>query len=375
MQFNQVIGQYRTKEALQQMIASDRMSHALLFLGAEGCGKLALALGFAQYVLCTDKQESDSCGKCSNCIKSAKLVHPDIHYSYPTVGSKAVSTNLLPEWRKTMEQNPYLNSNQWLQFIGAENKQGNITKDECVEIIKKLSLKIFEGSHKILIMWLPEYLGKEGNRLLKLIEEPPENTLFILVAENQELILNTILSRCQIVKINPLADEEVKNALIEKKGIGEEQAASIAHLAEGNLNEALSLLENTENDNAILFLEWMRLCYLGNGVNLMDWVDRFSKIGRENQKHFLKYGLHFMREYMLLKLTGVDNVRLLPKELKTAQNLTKIIELNQVEAITSLFNDCAYYVERNANPRILFLDASLQMNTILKTPSLIMNGK
>jgi DNA polymerase-3 subunit delta' len=367
MRFQQVIGQEKRKHALRGMVESNRMSHALLFLGPEGCGKLALAYAFAQYVLCTDKQDDDSCGKCSNCIKAAKWIHPDIHYSYPTIGSKAVSTNWLTEWRKAMANNVYLNSNDWLQFIGAENKQGNITKDECVEIIKKLSLKIFEGSHKIIIMWLPEYLGKEGNRLLKMIEEPPENTLFILVAENQELILNTILSRCQIVKINRLSDEDLQSALIERQNISQDQAAPIAHLAEGNYNEALSLLENTENNNAKLFLEWMRLCYVGNGVSTMDWVERFSKIGRENQKHFLKYGLHFMREYMLLKLTGDNKVRLLPEELKTAQNLTKVIEWDQIEAITKLFNDCAYYVERNANPRILFLDASLQLNQILKT--------
>ena len=367
MQFQQIIGQGKTKKVLRSMISSDRMSHALVFLGPEGCGKLALALAFAQYVLCTDKQENDSCGKCSNCIKSAKLVHPDIHYSYPTVGTKVVSTSLLPGWRKAMVENPYLNANQWLQSIGAENKQGNITKDECVEIIKKLSLKIFEGSHKVLLMWLPEYLGKEGNRLLKMIEEPPENTLFILVAENQEMILNTILSRCQLVKINQLSDEEIIEALKQNKSIPQEKAAATAHLAEGNYNEALNLLENVENDNAILFLDWMRLCYVGNGLSLMEWVDRFSKIGRENQKHFLKYGLHFMREYMLLKLTSGDNVRLLPNELKTAQNLTKLIGYNQVEAISALFNECAYYVERNANQRILFLDASLQWNQILKT--------
>lgn len=366
MQFHQVIGQEKTKQTLQSMVASNRMSHALLFLGGEGSGKLALAFAFAQYVLCTDKQDNDSCGKCSSCLKAAKWIHPDIHYSYPTVGPKVISTHFLPEWRKAMEENPYLNAHQWLQHLGAENKQGNITKDECVDIIKKLSLKIFEGSHKILIMWLPEYLRKEGNRLLKMIEEPPENTLFVLVAENQEMILNTILSRCQLVKINQLSDEEVKEALIQRKNVSSEKAAATAHLAEGNYNEALNLLENTENDNAVLFLEWMRLAYLGNGINLMDWVERFAKIGRENQKHFLKYGLHFMREYMLLKLTGGKNVRLLPNELKTAQNLTKIIEWNQVEAITNLFNDCAYYVERNANPKILFLDASLQLNKILR---------
>lgn len=373
MQFRQIVGQEKTKQFLLGVGRSERMPHAQIFLGPSGCGKLALAFAFAQYVLCLDKKENDSCGECTNCLKSAKLVHPDIHYSYPTVGSKVVSTNLLPEWRSAILENVYVDINQWLHHIGAENKQGNINKDECLSIIKKLSLKVFEGSHKILIMWLPEYLGKEGNRLLKLIEEPPENTLFILVAEEQEKILNTILSRCQIVKINRLQDEEIVKYLLEEKNIEEAKAASTAHLANGNLGTALKLLDSTENNNALLFLEWMRLCYVGNGVQLVNWVDRFASIGREDQKYFLQYGLHFMREYMVLKLTGNDTVRLLPDELKTAQNLTKVIEFEQIEKITNLFNDLSYHVERNANPKILFLNASLQMNQILKK-QLIMNG-
>ena len=370
MQFRQIVGQEKTKQLLLKMGRSDRMPHAQIFLGPSGSGKLALAFAFAQYVLCSDKQENESCGKCSNCIKSVKLVHPDIHYSYPTVGTKVISTNLLPEWRSAILENAYLDVNQWLHHIGAENKQGNINKDECLSIIKKLSLKIFEGSHKILIIWLPEYLGKEGNRLLKLIEEPPENTLFILVAEDQEKILNTILSRCQIVKISRLQDEEIVQHLVEEKSVDEAKASSIAHLANGDLGSALKLIDNTENNNALLFLEWMRLCYVGNGVQLVNWVEKFARIGREDQKYFLQYGLHFMREYNLLKLTGNENVRLLPNELKTAQNLTKVIEFEQVEKITNLFNDLSYYVERNANPKILFLDASLKMNQILKNKSL-----
>ena len=373
MQFHQIVGQERTKQLLLKMGRSDRMPHAQIFLGPSGCGKLALALAFAQYVLCLDKQENESCGKCSNCTKSAKLVHPDIHYSYPTVGTKVLSINFLPEWRSAILENVYLDVNLWLHHIGAENKQGNINKDECLSIIKKLSLKIFEGSHKILIIWLPEYLGKEGNRLLKLIEEPPENTLFILVAEEQEKILNTILSRCQIVKINRLQDEEIVQHLIEEKSIDEAKASSVAHLANGDLGSALKLIDSTENNNALLFLEWMRLCYVGNGVQLVNWVDNFAKIGREDQKYFLQYGLHFMREYNILKLTGNENVRLLPNELKTAQNLTKVIEFEQVEKITNLFNDLSYYVERNANPKILFLDASLKMNQILKNKLLVTN--
>ena len=255
MEFRQIVGQEKTKQLLLGMGRSDRMPHAQIFLGPTGCGKLALALAFAQYVLCIDKQENDSCGKCTNCIKSAKLIHPDIHYSYPTVGTKVVSTNLLTEWRSAILEDAYMDVNQWLHHIGAENKQGNINKDECVSIIKKLSLKIFEGSHKILIMWLPEYLGKEGNRLLKLIEEPPENTLFILVAEEQEKILNTILSRCQIVKINRLQDEQIVQYLANEKGVDEAKASSVAHLADGDLGSAKKLLDNTENNNALLFLE------------------------------------------------------------------------------------------------------------------------
>lgn len=328
---------------------------------------MALAMAFSQYMLCQNKVDDDACGQCPSCIKASKYIHPDVHYSFPTVGTKVTSDQFLPEWRKALEENPYLDVNHWLQLIGAENKQGNITKDECTNIVKKLSLKTFESSEKFLIMWLPEYLGKEGNRLLKLIEEPPENTHFILVAENQELILNTILSRCQIVKINQLQDEEIVEGLMQKAGASPEKARRIAPLSDGNLNEALKMMESAENDNANLFLDWMRKCYVGNGVELSKWVENFAKLGRENQKQFLKYGLHFMREYMTLKMTGNDkNARLQGEELSAAQNLTKVIEFDQIEKIVKLFTDCAYFVERNANPKLLFLDSSIQLNQILK---------
>ena len=361
------------------MVAGGRIPHAMIFFGSEGCGKLALAMAFAQYLLCEDKSEEAACGKCANCIKASKLIHPDVHYSFPTIGTNVKSDQFLPEWRKTMDENPYLNVNDWLQRIGAENKQGNINKEECLNIIRKLSLKTFEGSKKVLIMWLPEFLGKEGNRLLKLIEEPPDNTHFILVAENADLILNTILSRCQIVKINQLTDEEIVGALVSKKGISEELANSVSHLSDGNFNEALKLVTQAENDNANMFLDWMRKCYIGKGPELVEWTEKFAKIGRENQKQFLRYGLHFMREYMTLKVLsdadsnsplgtgGARGARLAQKELTTAKNLMTVIEFHQIEQIVQLFTDCSYYIERNANPKILFLDAGIQMNRILKT--------
>ena len=217
-----------------------------------------------------------------------------------------------------------------------------------------------------MILWLPEYLGKEGNRLLKIIEEPPEHTLFILVAENAELILNTILSRCQLIKIKPLTDENIKTALIQQNRITEDRAEAIAHLADGNYNEALSLIAQKQNNHATLFLDWMRRCYVGNGVELVEWVDKFAELGRENQKHFFRYALHFLREYLQLQLLGEEVVRLREMELATAKNLLKIIAFDQVEAITKLFDESHYYIERNANPKILLLDVSIQMNKILK---------
>lgn len=366
MQFKDVIGQIAIKQTLAQMVQQNRMPHAQLFLGSSGYGSLALAIAFAQYILCTNKQTDDACGTCRSCMKAQKFIHPDIHFSFPTIGSKVTSDSFLPQWRTALSETAYLDYNEWLQNIGAENKQGNINKDECVNIIKKMSLKTFEGSHKILIMWLPEYLGKEGNRLLKLIEEPPENTIFILVAENQELILNTILSRCQLVNIHALSDEDIKQGLVQTAGISESEADAIVYMSDGNFREALKLTKHKETENSSLFLDWMRKCYLGKPLDMVTWVEEFATIGREKQKFFIRYALHFMREYMILKMTNNNRVRLQHVELSSAQNLTKIIAFDQIEAITNILSDAAYYVERNANPKVLFLDTSIQMHRILK---------
>lgn len=371
MTFAEVIGQHKTKEVLLQMLHSDRLPHAILLLGSPGCGHLPLALAFSQFLLCENRLETDACGRCPHCLKAAKGIHPDLHFSFPTVGSKVVSDQFLPEWRTVLAENPYLEVNDWLQRIGAENKQGNINKEECLNIIKKLSLKTFENNYKILLMWLPEYLGKEGNRLLKLIEEPPENTVFLLVAEQQELILNTILSRCQLVQVPPLTDDAIVEGLTRNNLATPEQAPAIAQLVDGNFNEARSLAQREENDQAALLLDWLRKCYRGQGVEIVSWVEEFAGLGRENQKHFLRYALHFLRELTLMKALGQGTstglpLRLPPKELETAQRLAEVVELDQLELLAQLFTDAGYFVERNANPKILFLDTSIRMNQILK---------
>ena len=368
MSFEDIIGQDRVKSFLLQLAASERVPHALLFLGNTGSGNLALATTFAQLLQCDNaaSQQIRPCGECPACRKAAAFSHPDIHFSFPTIGANAVSTDYLKQWRKFLAETPYASANEWLQQLSAENKQGNITKEECNTIIKKLSLKAFEGRYKILVMWLPEYLGKEGNRLLKLIEEPPEQTIFLLVAENQEQILNTILSRCQLIKTDLLSDEAVTAGLVNRLHLDQERAQQIAFLAGGDFGAALLAADSLENDNATAFLEWLRKCWRGNAVELVKWTEEFAKLGRENQKHFLYYGLHFLREMMALIASNSTQLRLRPAELVIAQNMAKVLDFEKISRLASLFNDNIFYVERNANPKILFLDSSIQMNQILK---------
>jgi DNA polymerase III subunit delta' len=365
MRFSDVIEQEPIKDQLRRMAQSERLPHALLLLGPEGSGHLPLALAFAQYVLCEARGTEEACGQCPNCQKASRYVHPDLHFSFPTIGSSAVSDHFLPHWREALTQTPYHNTQQWLQRIGAENQQGNITKDECVAIVRKLSLKTFEAGRKILLMWMPEYLGKEGNRLLKLIEEPPEDTLFILVAENQELILNTILSRCQLLAVPPLADEAVSDGLL-RRGIPAERAQAASQLANGNFNEALALTADMESDHAARFLDWLRLCYRGNGGAIVPWVETFASLGRENQKNFFRYGLHFFRELLALQLAGAERVRLRAPELETAQKLSAVLSYEKIRPIAGLFNDCIYFIERNANQKAMMLDSSIQLHRFMK---------
>lgn len=351
---------------LCQMAATQRIPHALIFLGKEGSGNLPLALAFAQMLQCTDLQaDGQACGTCNACGKAQQYIHPDIHYSYPTIGAKAVSTEYLKQWRAALQNTPYLDAKSWLTTLGPENKQGNITAQECMAIVRKLSLKSFEGKYKVLILWLPEYLAKEGNRLLKLIEEPPENTIFILVAEDGEKILNTILSRCQTIKMDPLADESVTEALQNTKHIEQSRAQQIAFLADGNYAEALRLIEHEANDQAALFLDWLRKCYMGKATDLVPWVDAFAKMGREQQKQFLLYGLHFLRELLVLVSTGNTALRLSPQESNTAQKMAKVLDFSKISEISERLNANHYHIERNGNPKPIFLNTSIQVHRIM----------
>jgi DNA polymerase-3 subunit delta' len=370
MLFRQVIGQQEVKGLLRQIGAQERVPHATILLGPPGSGTLPLAIAWASMLLCLQPENGEPCGTCPHCAKSLKLIHPDLHFSFPTVsdkdGGKTTSDKFLPAWRKALEENPYFSVTDWLLQIGKENKQGNITKEECLSIYHKLNLTSFESSRRILIMWLPEYLGKEGNRLLKLIEEPPKDTYFILVAENMDLILPTILSRCQIIKVPPLQDAEIIDELhIRFPELGE-KAPAIAYLANGNFNEALELAREKESVESGALLHWIRKTYAGKPREILRWSEEAAAWGREKQKHFLLFGLHFLRELLLLRLGCGLAARLQGAELDFALKFTPYVDEEKIEQISRLWAECIFAIERNANAKILFLDTSIQMNYILK---------
>ncbi|MFD0940266.1 DNA polymerase III subunit [Pedobacter boryungensis] len=373
MQFKEIIGQESVKKQLIQTVLENRISHAQLFLSTPGSGALLLAIAYAQYINCQNKTNTDSCGECASCRKYEKYIHPDLHFSYPFFASKDVkiAVDVLEEWRNLLLEDPYFDLDIWRSKLSAENKQANINIAECHDIIKKLSYKAFEADTKVLIMWLPEFLDREGNALLKIIEEPPANTLFILVAQNQEQILSTILSRTQIVKIPKLADVDIENYLIHKAQLSDNQATEYSFLADGNLIEAKALLNDTPNNNAGYFTEWLRMGF-GNKVPAMiAFTDTAASWGRENQKNFLKYGINFLRECSLL-LSGADDLVKLPHQtLEIAVKLsTNVLNLAMVEALINELEKAHYHIERNANPKILFLDVSLQLVKIIKFKTL-----
>ena len=373
MQFKEIIGQDSIKQQLVQTVAENRVSHAQLFLSCDGSGALPLAIAYAQYLNCLDKTPTDSCGVCSSCRKYERYIHPDLHFSYPFFASKDVkiATDVLEEWRSMLLGDAYFDLDIWRSKLSAENKQANINIAECHDIIKKLSYKAFEAETKVLIMWLPEFLDKEGNSLLKIIEEPPKNTLFILVANNQEQILSTLLSRTQIVKIPKLPNDVVETFLMERHGLPEQQATEYSFLADGNLIEAKLLVEHTQNDHADRFAEWLRMGYGNRGLDLINFVDQIAGWGRENQKNFLKYGISFLRECSLLLSGAEELVKLPARTLDTAKKLsTHVLSLNMAEAIIAELETAHYHIERNANPKILFLDVSLQLVKTIKFKSL-----
>jgi DNA polymerase-3 subunit delta' len=394
MQFAQVIGQDPLKEKLRSLYQQNRISHALMLVAREGTGGLPLALAFAQYLVCekvngsaepnvnslfgsttqTDQtfqtNQTESCGVCPPCKKAAEFVHPDIHYSFPTVSRKDLDkpkcSDFITEWRTFLHEQPYGNLFDWIERIKErENSQGKITTHECEDINKKLSRKSFESPFKILILWMPEMLEKEGNKLLKIIEEPPSDTLFILVAENEQAVLPTIHSRCQVIRLPMLTKSETEAALLEREGTTSTLANQIASIADGNYREALQQLQHAEEGFQERLRDWLNAILKTGPAAQVKWVDEISKLGREKQKQFLRYVIHVLETAIRIQATG-EMPPVGEEEAAIAAKLNRIVGIEQLEALTREMDKCTYYIERNANAKMLFHALTLKAYHVIQ---------
>lgn len=373
MDWRTIIGQVPLKKQLTELVKQNRLSHALLLVGKEGTGALPLANAFAQYLVCERSIPSsldEPCGQCSACKKSMELVHPDIHFSYPTVtrkaGEKPVATDFIREWRDFLGQHPYGNLFDWIELIKEkDNSQGKITAEECNDIIRKLSLKSFESPWKILILWHPELMGNEGNKLLKLIEEPPPQTILLLISESEINLLPTIVSRCQLIKVPPLENAVIEKALIERNKTAPELAQQIAALAEGSYREALLLSQHAEEDWQELVRNWLNAILKTGPVAQAKWVEDIAKLGREKQKQFLRYYNHLLEQAVHVQISG-DALPISDKEKDFALRFNRIADLAKQEAMMKEVDSAIYHLERNANAKILFHALTIKLYHIIQ---------
>lgn len=366
-----VAGQQAAKDGLLKMWHNDVFPHALLIAGAEGTGGLPLGLALAQYIFCERKTENESCGECPNCSKVSKLEHADLHMSFPTIAPKpnstAMSRHYIREFREFIKQSPYGTTFDWLQFIEAENKQGNITADECREIIDVLNLKSYEGGKKVQIIWRPEFLKREGNILLKLIEEPPKDTIIIFIAEDIDDILMTIRSRTQAIRLGPVAATDIAERLIEKGLTDATRAAQIAHIAQGNYTEALKLVQHTDNDLFPAVRELFNALFTNNGPLLVKFAEEWSKSGREQQKNLLHYIIQLLEHGIRNRYLPSAPISLPQAEAEFVQKLagTKVTT-EEFSAMVDSITDTIYFISRNAHSKTQLMALAIKLHYILQ---------
>ncbi|MEO5643376.1 MAG: DNA polymerase III subunit delta [Bacteroidia bacterium] len=373
MFFRDIIGQLEIKQRLTASVASNRISHAQLVFGPEGCGALPIAVAYAQYVHCTNRGAEDSCGECPSCIKYNKLVHPDLHFAFPIKSMKdtPVSDSFIAEWRDTFLDNPYFSIDEWTEKIEAENKQLIIPEKESVEILRKLNLTTFEAEYKIMIIWMPEKMNlTSANKLLKILEEPPEKTLFLLVTESEDQLLRTIVSRTQLVRMRKIADAELRDAMMKRHELTQADAEKIAFLADGNYAFARSLLERTEQAayNLATFQKLMRSTLKFDPAKVLAVVDDLAGIGRERQKQFFSYSLDLIRECFLLSYADQSLVRMAGEELEFISKFSKFIHSANGEKMIEEFNLAMKHIERNGAPKIILLDLAFRLNELINIP-------
>lgn len=373
MYFKDIIGLTDIKEHLIESVQKGYIPHARMIYGAEGIGKLPLAIAYARYLNCLNPTETDACGKCSSCSKFDKLAHPDLHFAFPMVQKRAeklmVCDHYLPQWRSFLSNNTYFNLNKWLLYINAKNAQGLIYSQESEEIIRKLNLKVYEAKYKIMIVWLPEKMNLEcANKLLKMIEEPPAHTIFLLISEDLDKVIPTIKSRCQPIYIRPIDNSDMINAIRNNYNLTENDAQSVAHIANGSYFKAMELIESNEDSQMLLdlFNRMMSAAFSKNIKLIKEAADELSKTGREVQKGFLMYSLRMFREYFVSNLNVPELVYLNRIEKQLGQQYAVAIHEGNIETLAHEFSLAYRQIEQNGNAKIIFLDLCLKLTMLIK---------
>lgn len=372
MYFKDIIGQETVKQRLRLEVREGRVPHAQLFAGPEGTGALPLAIAYARFLLCTRRGEEDACGTCPSCVKLNKLAHPDLHFVFPVVkrkgGGNTVSNDYIREWRELAISTPYFGMNHWLDAMGAENQQAQIFVKESDELVRKLSLKSSEGGYKVVIIWLPEKMKVEcANKLLKLLEEPPAQTVFLLVSEEPDRILPTILSRTQRINVPRLEDAEIAEALKVRFGLQDTDAAETARLAEGSYLQALEIIHLSEDTQLFfgLFVSLMRLAYQRKVKEMREWSDTVAAMGRERQKDFLTYCQRMVRESFVSNFHRKEMNYMNREEENFTIRFAPFINERNVMGITDELAEAQTHIEQNVNPRMVFFDFALKMIVLL----------
>ena len=372
MRFSDVIGQKEVKDILISQVRSGRLPHALLLSGDTGAGTLALALALASYVLCSKPGESDSCGSCPECVKTAKLLHPDLHFSFPVIKKKngvTTSDTYMEEWRTQLQSEQYFDLNDWLRVIGTENKQAIIPDDEADNIIHKLSLSAYEGGWKVMIIWLPEKMSTTAaNTLLKTLEEPSPKTLFILCTEHPELLLDTIISRTQRIDVPPLSAEDISQALVQRRGLDGETAANLAHVSGGSWLKALKQRCDADDTKPMLqsFMQLMRQAYMRDLAALMRWSESMEALGREQQKAYLAYMQNMLRENFIYNFGQPELNYMTQQEADFARNFARFINERNVIRFVEEFAHAQRDVAGNVNAKTTFFNLALQTIILLR---------
>ncbi|MGL1888824.1 MAG: DNA polymerase III subunit delta [Reichenbachiella sp.] len=372
MRFAEIPGLYETKTQLIQAIKNNHVAHAQLFFGQQGSANMAMALAYSSYINCKDRSDTDSCGKCDNCTKIDKLIHPDLQFVFPVsstksiTGKNVVSSSYLKEWRRYLLENPYGALENWSSFYGAENKQANISKEESRNIIKNLSLKSFEAEYKIMIIWLPENMHvSAANGILKILEEPPQKTLFLLVTCDYEKLLTTILSRCQLFKVPSFSDEEITEYLESTHFLDHDKAKKTASLAEGSIKRAVENIDSTEDDSHVMFRDWMRQCWTRDFTALHQNNEIFFKMSKTSQKLFLQYAINMIRQALVSSYMPNEMAKLNEDEKGFVTKFGTALSSDKLEGITNELNQSYYHLERNANVKILFSSLSLAIGQVM----------